>query len=150
MKYKDYYAILGVGRTADADAIKKAYRKLAHKYHPDVSKDPQGEAKFKDVAEAYATLKDPEKRSAYDQLGSHQPGQDFRPPPDWEKQYSDAGFAFDESDLADLFAGLAGGRQRGGGAQGFNIPVPGQDFDVSAPIAVEDAYAGTLLDLNLS
>ncbi|MDP1716805.1 MAG: DnaJ domain-containing protein, partial [Burkholderiales bacterium] len=82
MKYKDYYDTLGVKRDADAEAIKKAYRKLAHKYHPDVSKDPQGEEKFKEVAEAYETLKDPEKRAAYDQLGSYQPGQDFRPPPD--------------------------------------------------------------------
>src|ERR1035437_9134308 len=90
MKYKDYYGILGVERNADADGIKKAYRKLAHKYHPDVSKDPAGEEKFKEVAEAYETLKNPEKRASYDQLGSHQPGQDFRPPPDWGNQFGDA------------------------------------------------------------
>lgn len=116
MKYKDYYKTLGVERNADADAIKKAYRKLARKYHPDVSKDPASEEKFKDVAEAYETLKDADKRAAYDQLGSHQSGQDFRPPPDWEKRYADNRFAFDDADLADLFAGLAGGRQRGGQA----------------------------------
>ncbi|HWP87309.1 MAG TPA: DnaJ domain-containing protein, partial [Burkholderiales bacterium] len=82
MKYKDYYSILGVERGASADDIKKAYRKLAHQYHPDVSKDPQGEEKFKEVAEAYETLKNPEKRAAY-QLGTHRPGEDFQPPPDW-------------------------------------------------------------------
>src|SRR3954465_1821677 len=108
MKYKDYYATLGVERRGRADKIKKAYRKLAQKYHPDVSKDPKGEEKFKEVAEAYETLKNPEKRAAYDQLGSHQPGEDFRPPPDWGQQYGEGGFSFDEADLADLFAGLSG------------------------------------------
>ena len=82
MKYKDYYAILGVKRDAGADDIKKSYRKLAQKFHPDVSKDPKGEEKFKEIAEAYQTLKDPEKRKAYDDLGSHAPGESFRPPPD--------------------------------------------------------------------
>ena len=76
MKFKDYYQILGVERgTSDAD-IKKAYRKLAHKYHPDISKDPKGEEKFKEIAEAYATLKDPEKRAEYDSLGRHRPGEE--------------------------------------------------------------------------
>ena len=88
MKYKDYYAALGVERGAGAEQIKKAYRKLAQKYHPDVSKDPQGEEKFKEIAEAYQTLKDPEKRAAYDQLGSgYRAGDEFRPPPDWERQF---------------------------------------------------------------
>src|SRR6476619_1179921 len=88
MEFKDYYAILGVARDATADDIKKAYRKLAQKYHPDVSKDPAGEEKFKEVAEAYQTLKDPEKRAAYDQLGTgFQQGQDFQPPPDWQQQF---------------------------------------------------------------
>src|SRR4030065_2408530 len=113
MKYKDYYSTLGVERSAGAEEIKKAYRKLAHKYHPDVSKDPEGEEKFKEVAEAYETLKNPEKRAAYDQLGSYQPGQDFQPPPDWGKQFGDSHFSFEDVDLADLFAGLAGGRARG-------------------------------------
>jgi curved DNA-binding protein len=107
MKYKDYYATLGVQRNASSEEIKKAYRKLAHKYHPDVSKDPAGEEKFTEVAEAYETLQSPEKRAAYDQLGAHPPGQEFRPPPDWGKQFGDEQFSFDNVDLADLFAGLA-------------------------------------------
>src|SRR5580704_835471 len=89
MKYKDYYAILGVDRAAGAEDIKKAYRKLARKYHPDVSKEPNAEEKFKEVQEAYEVLKDDKKRQAYDQLGSQwQSGQEFRPPPGW-KVYSD-------------------------------------------------------------
>src|SRR6185312_10290788 len=87
MKYKDYYAILGLQRGASEDEIKRAYRKLARKYHPDISKETDAEEKFKEVAEAYQTLKDAEKRAAYDQLGTHQAGQDFRPPPDWQQQW---------------------------------------------------------------
>src|SRR5712692_6535070 len=125
MKYKDYYAILGVDRGASAEDIKKAYRKLARKYHPDVSKEPDAEEKFKEVAEAYETLKDPEKRAAYDSLGAHQAGREFHPPPDWEKQFGDEQFSFDDVDLADLFAGLArGGRSAGAG----KMQMPGQDY----------------------
>lgn len=149
MKYKDYYEILGVPRDATADAIKKAYRKLAHKYHPDVSKDPKGEEKFKDISEAYKALKDPEARAAYDKLGSHRPGEDFQPPPDWGQQFGDGQFSFEDIDLSDLFAGLGGGRHRGR-ARGGNFPIPGQDYEVTAPITIEDAYRGTELDLNLS
>src|SRR5450759_4564288 len=84
MEFRDYYQTLGVTRTATADGIKKVYRRLARKYHPDVSKEPNAEAKFKEVQEAYEVLKDPEKRAAYDQLGNEaRSGQDFRPPPDW-------------------------------------------------------------------
>lgn len=148
MKYKDYYAILGVERNAETDAIKKAYRKLAHKYHPDVSKDPQGEAKFKDAAEAYATLKDPEKRAAYDQLGSHRPGEDFRPPPDWGRQGGQQ--TFDESDLADLFAHFGrGGGRRAAGHHG-PIPIPGEDYEVRAEVSLENSYHGTVMELALS
>jgi curved DNA-binding protein len=149
MKYKDYYAILGVERSASADEIKKAYRKLAHKYHPDVSKDPKGEEKFKEVAEAYEALKDPEKRAAYDQLGSHPPGEDFQPPPDWGRQFGDSQFSFDEADLADLFAGLAAGRHRGERGTG-PIRMPGQDYEVTAHISLEEAYRGTEVELNLT
>src|SRR5580700_1440638 len=107
MKYKDYYAILGVDRGASADDIKKAYRKLARKYHPDVSKEPNAEEKFKEMAEAYETLKEPEKRAAYDQLGRHAEGQDFQPPPDWGRQFGGAQTIFDDVDLADLYSWLA-------------------------------------------
>lgn len=148
MKYKNYYTVLGVERSASADEIKKAYRKLAHKYHPDVSKDPQGEEKFKEIAEAYETLKNPEKRAAYDQLGHHQSGEDFRPPPDWARQHGDPQHSFDEADLADLFAGLSGGRQ-GAGPGGAQIRMPGQDYDFTARISLEDAYRGTQVELNL-
>ena len=149
MKYKDYYASLGVPRGADADAIKKAYRKLAHKYHPDVSRDPEGEEKFKEIAEAYETLKDPEKRAAYDQLGTQRPGQDFRPPPGWDTQFGGAGASFDDIDLADLFAGFAGAARRGPRARP-DMPIPGQDYEVTAHITLEDAYRGALLDLSLT
>lgn len=150
MKYKDYYAILGVARDAGADDIKKAYRKLAHKYHPDISKDPAGEEKFKEVGEAYETLKDPEKRAAYDQLGQQRPGQEFQPPPGWQgwQDASSGGtpFSFDDLDLGDLFAGMTG-RRAGGGA---SLRIPGQDFEVSVQISLKDAYTGTEIELSLS
>ena len=149
MKYKDYYSVLGVERSAGAEDIKKAYRKLARKYHPDVSKDPEGEEKFKEVAEAYETLKNPEKRAAYDQLGSYQPGQDFQPPPDWGRQFGDSQFSFDDVDLAELFAGLAAGRNRAGPGAG-PIRMPGQDYEVTAHISLEEAYRGTEVELNLT
>jgi curved DNA-binding protein len=149
MKYKDYYAILGVPRDASSAEIKKAYRKLAHKYHPDISKDPAGEEKFKEVAEAYETLKSPEKRAAYDQLGTHRPGQDFQPPPDWRQQFGDGDFSFEGVDLADLFAGLAAGRQ-GPGRRTRQFRMPGQDYEVTTQISLEEAYRGTEVELNLT
>lgn len=149
MKYKDYYKVLGVERDADTEAIKKAYRKLAHKYHPDVSKDPAGEEKFKEIADAYQTLKDPEKRAAYDQLGRHQSGQEFRPPPDWGRQFGDTPFSTDDIDLADLFAGLAG-RGPHAGRQGGAFRMPGQDYEVTAHITLDEASRGTTVDLNLT
>lgn len=154
MQYRDYYAILGVGRDASEEQIKHAYRKLARKYHPDVSKEPGAEEKFKEVAEAYQTLKDPEKRAAYDQLGTHRPGEDIRPPPEWRQhwqgQFGDRAFgdtAFgDQVDLADLFAHLGATAARAGAQR----PIPGQDFEVSVPITIEEAYAGTQVDLDLN
>jgi curved DNA-binding protein len=145
MKYKDYYEILGVKRDASADDIRKAYRRLARKYHPDVSEDPRGEEKFKDVSEAYKTLKDPEARAAYDNLGKHRPGEEFRPPPDWGQGFGDGSFSSEDIDLSDLFAAFGGGRGRQGA-----MPIPGQDFEVTAPISIEEAWRGTELELNLS
>ncbi len=148
MKYKDYYAILGVDRGASAEDIKKAYRKLARKYHPDVSKEPNAEEKFKEMAEAYETLKDPEKRAAYDQLGQHTPGQEFRPPPDWGQQFSGAQGVFDDIDLADLFAGLAGRRGAGGRpSSAFNA---GRDYEAAVRLTFAQAYHGTEIELDLS
>jgi curved DNA-binding protein len=153
MKYADYYAALGVERGASADEIKKAYRRLAQKYHPDVSKEPGAEARFKEIAEAYQTLKDSEKRAAYDELGRRPQGEEFRPPPEWTRQHGgDSGqFSYDDIDFSDLFSHFgarAGGRAGpfGGGAGGL----PGQDFEVPVEIAIEDAFRGTTLSLSLS
>ena len=149
MKYKDYYSILGVERGAGDSEIKKAYRRLARKYHPDVSKEPEAEAKFKEISEAYKTLKDTEKRAAYDQLGRHQSGQDFRPPPDWQQEFSGTPFSADDIDLADLFASLRSGRHRADG-DGRGMPMPGQDYEVSVHITLDQAFHGTMVDLDLT
>src|SRR5580658_3778431 len=114
MQYRDYYEVLGVARGADADAVKRAYRKLARKYHPDVSKEKNAESKFKEVQEAYEVLRDPEKRAAYDQLGrDYRTGQQFRPPPDWAQRFGhSAGGSQRFSDLngfSDFFSSLFGG-----------------------------------------
>jgi curved DNA-binding protein len=155
MKYKDYYGILGVKRDASADEIKTAYRKLARKYHPDVSKEKNAEERFKEVSEAYETLKDAEKRAAYDQLGTYREGQEFRPPPDWGQQFGQggAGFgggAFDDIDLSDLFAGLAGGRGRAGPGARANRPMAGSDYEAVVRITFDQAFHGTEVDFELS
>src|SRR5437899_2890012 len=149
MKYKDYYAVMGVDRKASAEEIKNAYRKLARKYHPDVSKEKDAEEKFKELGEAYETLRDPEKRAAYDQLGSHRPGQEFRPPPGWEQQFGGGSFSFEDIDLGDLFAGMMGGMHRAG-RRGGKVPIPGEDYEVTAHIALEEAYRGTEVNLELT
>jgi curved DNA-binding protein len=149
MKYKDYYAILGLERGASADDIKKSYRKLARKYHPDVSTEKDAEEKFKEMQEAYETLKDPEKRAAYDQLGTYRPGQDFRPPPDWGQQYAQGQGGFEDIDLSDLFAGLAGRHGRGGQRRA-DMPMPGSDYEAVVRISFEQAFEGTEIDLELS
>lgn len=150
MKYKDYYQILGVPRGAGEAEIKSAYRKLARKYHPDVSKEPDAEARFKDIAEAYQTLKDPEKRAAYDQLGRQAPGEEFRPPSDWQQRYGETQFSFDDLDLADLFASFGGGARRRSRRAG-PLPIPGEDYEVAVHLTLEEAFHGTevKLDLNL-
>src|SRR5262245_900883 len=120
MEYRDYYQTLNVPRSASADEIKKSYRRLARKYHPDVSKEKDAEAKFKEVQEAYEVLKDPDKRAAYDQLGSNwKQGQEFRPPPDFgggfEFRGGPRGSAGGEFDFSDFFSSLFGGAGGGGG-----------------------------------
>jgi len=143
MKYKDYYAALGVPRNADTDQIKKAYRKLARQYHPDVSKSAGTEARFKEIGEAYATLKDPEKRAAYDELGRRPAGEEFAPPPQWSHEYASDAQSFEDIDLADLLDAL-GRRHRT--ARG---PVHGRDYETAVRISLEDAHRGTTLSLNL-
>lgn len=152
MKFKDYYEALGVDRNASADDIKKAYRKLAHKFHPDVSTDPAGEEKFKAIAEAYATLKDTEKRAAYDELGRRPAGESFTPPPDWQQHFHADAAAFDDVDLADFFAAFGraqAGSQHAGhaphGSRGF--PIHGQDYEVSAPVTLEQLFVGGEIEL---
>ena len=151
MKYTDYYAALGVERGASADEIKKAYRRLAQKYHPDVSKEPGAEARFKEIGEAWQTLRDPEKRAAYDALGNPPQGEEFRPPPEWARQHGGEQFSFEDVDFADLFErfGARGGRGTGFGARAGSA-MPGQDFEVPVEISIEDAFRGTTLSLQLS
>jgi curved DNA-binding protein len=149
MKYKDYYAALGVDRKATPQQIKAAYRKLARKYHPDVSKEKNAEEKFKEVAEAYETLKDPEKRAAYDQLGRHAPGDEFRPPPDWQQSFGETQFSFDDLDLADLFANVAG-RSRPGGRRASNAPRRGQDFEAAVRLTFDQAFNGTEIEFDMA
>jgi curved DNA-binding protein len=139
MKYSDYYATLGVERGASDDAIRKAYRRLARQYHPDISKEPEAEEHFKQVNEAYQTLSDPEKRQAYDQLGRHRPGEDFRPSPQWESQHWQSG-GLEEVDLADLFERMG---YRAAAVEGRR----GQDYELAATISLEDAARGVELNL---
>ena len=151
MEYKDYYDILGVDRNADAAEIKKAYRKLARKYHPDVN--PEAEAQFKDVGEAYDVLGDSEKRAAYDQLGANwQQGQSFRPPPDWESQFefSGDGPSMEGGGFSDFFETLF----RRAGAQGYQRSartggLHGQDQHARIMLDLEDAFAGATRVLTL-
>jgi curved DNA-binding protein len=143
MKYKDYYKILGVERGASEDEIKKAYRKLARKYHPDVSKEANAKERFQEASEAYETLRDKEKRAAYDNLGRYDAGQDFRPSQDWYQRFGERGGSstFDDLDLSDLFETL--GMRRGRGFGGRKVPIPGEDYAVSVRLTLEEALRGT-------
>jgi curved DNA-binding protein len=156
MEYKDYYDIMGVKKDAAQDEIKRSYRKLARKFHPDVSKEANAEAKFKEVGEAYEVLKDPEKRAAYDQLGSQwKAGQDFHPPPGW-----DAGFEFsqggdggpDLGGFSDFFESLygrgfhtAGSRRQS--SRGFQMR--GEDHHAKVMVELEDSYTGATRSITL-
>src|SRR5579859_1932332 len=116
---------MGVARDATEAQIKQAYRRLARKYHPDVSKEKDAEARFKELGEAYEVLKSPEKRAAYDQLGrGPRPGEDFRPPPDWGSgfEFSGAGDGATEREYSEFFESLFGAAARGAhrGRRGFD------------------------------
>lgn len=153
MEYKDYYEVLGVDRKVTQDEIKKSYRKLARKYHPDVNKAADAESCFKELGEAYEVLKDPEKRAAYDQLGSSwQGGQDFRPPPDWDDGFEYSGRGFDrnkEDAFSDFFESLFGQK----GAADFRYTPSqsqGEDHHARVFVDLEDAYQGAERTLTLS
>jgi curved DNA-binding protein len=159
VKFQDYYEILGLGRDASDDEIKRAYRKLARKYHPDVNKDKGAEEKFKQINEAHEVLKDPEKRKLYDQLGSNwQAGQDFKPPPGWENVHFEfrtgpGAEAFDfGGGFSDFFEMLFGGRMGGGGrgsARQGSWVMRGQDHEAEIEIDLESAYYGAKRTLTL-
>jgi curved DNA-binding protein len=148
MEYKDYYSVIGVEKDATQDEIKKAYRKLARKYHPDLNKDEGAEEKFKEIGEANAVLSDLEKRAAYDQLGSGaQPGQEFRPPPDWDAGFEYSGGAGgmeggDGADFSDFFDNLFGQNHRKERAQRAQFHAKGQDHHARILIDLEDAFTG--------
>ena len=154
MDYKDYYEIMGVPRDATQDDIKKAYRKLARQYHPDVSDKPDAEQLFKDLGEAYKVLKDPEKRAAYDQLGANwKAGQEFRPPPDWDAGFEFSGRGFDAGNaeaFSDFFEELfGGGRGRAYAERGTSFDAHGEDHHAKVMIDLEDAYNGATRTISL-
>jgi len=152
MEYKDYYKIMGVKRDATQDEIKRAYRKLARKYHPDISKEANAEQKFKEAGEAYEVLKDPEKRAAYDQLGANwKSGQEFRPPPNWDTGFEfRGGFTEGAGGFSDFFESLFG--QAGGAfrqARRATTQARGEDRTAKVLINLEDAYHGATQLLTL-
>jgi curved DNA-binding protein len=153
MEFKDYYKIMGVARDATQDEIKRAYRKLARKYHPDVSKEPDAEARFKDLGEANEVLKDAEKRAAYDQLGAnYKGGQDFRPPPDWNAGFEFSGGSPGSSngaDYSDFFASLFGRDFRGGEPGRTSPHAKGEDHHARILIDLEDTYRGATRTITL-
>lgn len=147
MEFKDYYQIMGLARDACQDEIKRAYRQLARKFHPDVSKLPDADARFKELGEAYAVLKDLEKRAAYDQLGSNwQAGQEFRPPPDWNSGFEFSGDgsagANGAADFSDFFESLYGQAFASGRGERQNARARGEDHHAKVEIELEDAYLG--------
>jgi len=157
MDFKDYYEIIGVKKDATQAEIKRAYKKLARKYHPDVSKEADAEVRFKELGEAYEALKDPEKRAAYDQLGKNwKAGEDFNPPPDW-----DAGFEFNgggftggnDADYSDFFESLFGHGFQGGQRQPQGrqraYQQRGEDHHAKVSIDLEDAYQGATRSIML-
>jgi curved DNA-binding protein len=162
MEFKDYYTILGVARDASPADVKRAYRRLARKFHPDVSKEADAEVRFKEMKEAYEVLKDPEKRAAYDQFGANwKAGQDFQPPPNWQREhafrsgsgagnFSGASFG-DAGDFSDFFETLFGqGRARGGFSfQDGGGRVRGEDVNATIKIPIEDAFTGAARTITL-
>jgi curved DNA-binding protein len=141
VKYSDYYATLELEPGASDADIRKAYRRLARRYHPDVSKEDNAEARFKEISEAYQTLSDPEKREAYDQLGRHRAGEEFQPSAEWDSRFWQGGGA-EEVDLSDLFEriGFRRAAQRHAGAG--PVSIRGQDYEIATTLSLEAAATG--------
>ena len=156
VEFKDYYETLGVARDAPADAIKKAYRKLARKYHPDVSKEPDAGTRMAAINEAHTVLSDPEKRAAYDQLGRHAPGQDFRPPPGWDEgmEFTERRGGPESAEFSEFFSEIFGrmGREgvhaRARAADG-SATYPGNDHHARILLDLEDSFAGATRQVTL-
>jgi curved DNA-binding protein len=151
MEFKDYYKVMGVARNATEAEIKQAYRKLARKFHPDVSKEKNAEARFKEVGEAYEVLKSPEKRAAYDQLGQgHRPGEDFRPPPDWGAGFEFSGAHARDSDYSDFFESLFGTQARAGtSTRGAFHPGRGEDHHATVLLDLDATLRGGARQITL-
>jgi curved DNA-binding protein len=144
VEFKDYYKVMGVARDATDAQIKQAYRKLARKYHPDVSKEKDAEARFKEVGEAYEVLKSPDKRAAYDQLGKdYRPGQDFRPPPNWDSGFEFSGAGPGDASYSDFFEQLFGAQARAGrGRRGEARPGRGEDHHAKVSLDLQASLNG--------
>src|SRR3990172_6916128 len=162
VKYKDYYEILGVPVNASEEEIKRVYRRLARKYHPDVNKDPESEERFKEIGEAYAVLKDPDKRKRYNALGSQwQAGQDFTPPPEWEtfrESTTPEGEKFawygagDSSDFFNLLFGAGQGRTRWDRptrGRGWSWRQDGADRETAIRVSLEETFRGATRSISL-
>ncbi len=158
MEFKDYYTTLGIERDATQDEVKRAYRKLARKFHPDINKEADAENRFKEVGEAYEVLQDTEKRAAYDKFGQNwQAGQNFDPPSDWDNGFEFTGGGYTENDssqFSDFFESLFGAQGADGGAGPFTgqqrqYSGKGQDLHAKISINLEDSYQGTKQSLTL-
>ncbi len=157
MQFRNYYDVLGVARDATADDIKKAFRKLARKYHPDISREPEAERRMQEVNEAYAVLSDPEKRAAYDQLGNtYRPGEEFHPPPDWDAGFEFSNHGFSSSDEASGFSdffeqifGRAGGYSWEGQTRRATHRGQGADHRARIYLDLDDAYNGATRQITL-
>lgn len=157
MEFKDYYDTLGVPRDATAADIKKAFRKLARKYHPDVSKEKDADARMKEINEANAVLSDPEKRAAYDRLGKgYRPGQDFQPPPDWDGGFQSGGHEFSDAEARDfsdffskIFGSGAGPGPRGAGPRQREFHGRGEDHHAQVTLELEETFRGATRQISL-
>lgn len=148
MDFKDYYQTLGISKAATVDEIKKAYRKKARQYHPDVSKEKDAEARMKEINEANAVLSDPEKRAAYDRLGSqHKSGEDFQPPPDWDAGFEFSGQGANSSDFSEFFSNLF--RQSAGARGASARQMAGEDHHAKIMVDLSDAYHGSTRSITL-